>query len=108
MILLGNKQNNLILLGFFHFLGWRSPYIIFVSAPPGKRFSLSKMIILLGNKQNNLILLGFFPFSRMEIPIYNLCECTPWETALSCWMSATENFFVTQILFEKMFSIYKF
>ena len=35
MILLGNKQNSLILLVFFfHFLGWRSPYIILVSAPP--------------------------------------------------------------------------
>ena len=36
------------------------------------------MMILLGNKQNSLILLGFFPFSRMEIPVYNLGDCTPW------------------------------
>ena len=37
------------------------------------------MMILLGNKQNSLILLGFFSFSRMEIPVYNLGECTPWD-----------------------------
>ena len=36
-------------------------------------------MILLGNKQNSLILLGLFSFSRMEIPVYNLGECTPWE-----------------------------
>ena len=35
-------------------------------------------MILLGNKQNSLILLGLFSFSRMEIPVYNLGECTPW------------------------------
>ena len=37
------------------------------------------MMILLGNKQNSLILLGLFSFSRMEIPVYNLVECTPWD-----------------------------
>ena len=37
------------------------------------------MMIFLGNKQNSLILLGFFSFSRMEIPVYNLGECTPWD-----------------------------
>ena len=36
-------------------------------------------MILLGNKQNSLILLGLFSFSRMEIPVYNLGECTPWD-----------------------------
>ena len=41
-------------------------------------FSPLKMMILLGNKQNSLILLGVFSFSRMEIPVYNLGECTPW------------------------------
>ena len=39
-------------------------------------------MILLGNKQNSLILLGFFSFSRMEIPVYNLGECTPWGVYL--------------------------
>ena len=36
------------------------------------------MMILLGDKQNSSILLVFFSFSRMEIPAYNLGECTPW------------------------------
>ena len=36
------------------------------------------MMILLGNKQNSLILWGLFSFPRMEIPVYNLDECTPW------------------------------
>ena len=40
------------------------------------------MMILLGNKQNSLILLGLFSFSRMEIPAYNLGECTPWAIGL--------------------------
>ena len=42
-------------------------------------FSPLQMMILLGNKQNSLILLGLFSFSRMEIPVYNLGECTPWD-----------------------------
>ena len=39
MILSGNKQNSLILwvFFFFHFLGWRSPYIILMSASPGHK-----------------------------------------------------------------------
>ena len=38
-------------------------------------------MILFGNKQNSLIFLFFFSFSRMEIPVYNLGECTPGLTS---------------------------
>ena len=47
-------------------------------------------MILLGNKQNSLILLVFFSFSRMEIPVYNIGECTPWESYPQVPPSPTE------------------
>ena len=54
MILLGNKQNSLILLGFFHFLGWRSPYIVLVSAPPGQSIILFCILRLEDMSTDNL------------------------------------------------------
>ena len=54
-------------------------------------FSPLKMMILLGNKQNSLILLVFFSFSRMEIPVYNLGECTPWGQFRKCYYESNCN-----------------
>ena len=56
-------------------------------------------MILLGNKQNSLILLGLFSFSRMEIPVYNLGECTPWALTphYMTWAKFTEIWCMTVI-----------
>ena len=59
-------------------------------------FSPLKMMILLSNKQNSLILLGFFSFSRMEIPVYNLGECTPWVNYLTGFEHLVYTLFQTQ------------
>ena len=88
MILLGNKQNSLILLVFFHFLGWRSPYIILVSAPPGLLLSVASSN-LVGRKSKCYLILRFSLLLSIK-----LC----WREIRPDAGKTTENEFVASFL----------
>ena len=83
MILLDDKQNSLILLGFFfHFLGWRSPYIILVhvSAPPGitiPRLELLASVIL----------------SRLTATVYRALESVIQIEDYYCWTDSKTAYY---------------